>query len=41
MGLIMQNGEFVGRDEIARVNTPQGTASWKPVPHIDVIDAVT
>jgi len=41
MGLIMQNGEFVGRDEIARVDTPQGTASWKPVPHIDVIDAVT
>ncbi len=41
MGLMMCEGKFVGRDEIALVPTPEATASWKPVPHIDVIDAVT
>ena len=41
MGLIMQEGKYVGRDEIATVPTPAGTDSWHPVPHLDVIDAVT
>ena len=41
MGLMMCEGKFVGRGEIANVPTPVGTASWKPVPHMDVIDAVT
>ena len=37
----MCEGKFVGRDEIAMVPTPTATASWKPVPHSEVIDAVT
>lgn len=41
MGLMMSEGKFVGRDEITMVPTPVATASWKPVPHLDVIDAVT
>ena len=41
MGLMMSEGKFVGRDEIAMVPTPTATASWKPVPHVEVIDAVT
>ena len=41
MGLTMCEGKFVGRDEIALVPTPAATASWKPVPHSEVIDAVT
>ena len=41
MGLTMSEGKFVGRDEIAMVPTPAATASWKPVPHSEVIDAVT
>lgn len=41
MGLMMCEGKFVGRDEIGLVPTPAATASWKPVPHLDVIDAVT
>ena len=41
MGLTMCEGKFVGRDEIAMVPTPAATASWKPVPHSEVIDAVT
>ena len=41
MGLMMSEGDFVGRDEVARVPTPERTDSWKPVPHIKVIDAVT
>ena len=41
MGLCMCEGKYVGRDEIATVPTPTGTTSWKPVPHMDVIDAVT
>ena len=41
MGLTMSEGKFVGRDEIALVPTPAATASWKPVPHSEVIDAVT
>ena len=41
MGLTMCEGKFVGRDEIAMVPTPTATAIWKPVPHSEVIDAVT
>ena len=41
MGLMMSEGDFVGRDEVARVPTPERTESWKPVPHIEAIDAVT
>ena len=41
MSLMMSEGKFVGRDEIANVPTPTGTASWHPVAHADVIDAVT
>ena len=41
MGLMLEsNARFVGRDEIAQVPTPIGTVSWKPVPHMEVIDAV-
>jgi len=41
MGLIMQEGKFVSRDEVARIDTPNSTDTWRPVPHIDVIEAVT
>ena len=42
MGLIIEsNARFVGREEIAQVPTPTGTVSWKPVPHMEVIDAVS
>ena len=41
MGLIMQEGKFVSRDEVARIDTPCSTDTWRPVPHIDVIKAVT
>ena len=41
MGLIMQEGKFVSRDEVTRIDTPCSTDTWRPVPHIDVIDAVT
>ena len=41
MGVMMCEGKYVGRDEIANVPTPAGTASWHPVAHADVIDAVT
>ena len=41
MGLCMCDGKFVNRDEVALVVTPAPTESWKPVSHIEVIDAVT
>ena len=41
MALIMEEGKFVSRDEVARVDTPCSTVTWRPIPHIDVIDAVT
>ena len=43
MGLIMaQPGDrFVGRNEIATIPTPEATTTWRPVPHAEVIDAVT
>jgi len=34
-------GQIVDRQTVSMVETPIGTASWKPVPHIEVIDAVT
>jgi len=34
-------GQIVDRQTVALVDTPIGTESWKPVPHIEVIDAVT
>lgn len=39
--LIMEEGKYVSRDEVARIDTPSSTDTWKPVPHIDVIEAVT
>ena len=42
MGLCMSGGgQIVDRQTVALVDTPIGTESWKPVPHIEVIDAVT
>ena len=41
MGLIMQEGRFVSRDEVAHIDTPYSTDTWHPIPHIDVIEAVT
>ena len=41
MGLMMCDGKFVSRYEVALGSTPSGTESWKPVPHMDVIEAVT
>ncbi len=41
MGLIMAEGKYVSRDEVARTDTPCSTVTWRPVPHIDVIEAVT
>ena len=41
MGLIMEEGKFVNRAEVARIDTPRSTDTWRPVPHIDVIEAVT
>jgi hypothetical protein len=37
----MAEGKFVSRDEVAMTGTPCSTATWHPVPHIDVIEAVT
>ena len=41
MGLCMCDGKFVNRNEVALINTPTSTETWKPVPHIEVIQAVT
>ena len=41
MGLITAEGKYVSRDEVARTETPSSTLTWRPVPHIDVIEAVT
>ena len=41
MGLMMCDGKFVSRNEVALVPTPEASESWKPVPHIDVIEAVS
>ena len=34
-------GNYATREEIALVPTPEATSSWKPVPHYEVIEAVT
>jgi len=39
--LIMEEGKYVSRDEISMIDTPSSTDTWHPVPHIDVIKAVT
>ena len=39
--LIMEEGKYVSRDEISLIDTPSSTDTWHPVPHIDVIEAVT
>ena len=41
MGLILEEGKFVNRAEVARIDTPCSTDTWHPVSHIDVIEAVT
>ena len=42
MGLCLANptDKFVDRNALALVPTPSPTATWRPVPHIDVVDAV-
>ena len=42
MGLCLANptDKFVDRNALALVPTPQPTATWRPVPHIDVVNAV-
>ncbi|MGE4300106.1 MAG: DUF932 domain-containing protein [Victivallaceae bacterium] len=40
--MMYQSGDkFVNRETVAGVDTPCATDTWHPVPHIDVIDAVT
>ena len=39
--ILSGGGQFVNRDEVALIETPERTDSWKPVPHIEVIEAVT
>jgi hypothetical protein len=41
MGLLLGTREkFVGRDGIAMVRTPDRTDTWRPVPHIQVIESL-
>ena len=42
MGLCLANptDKFVDRNALALVPTPNPTQTWRPVPHIDVVDAV-
>ncbi len=42
MGLCLANptDKFVDRDALALVPTPNPTQTWRPVPHIDVVEAV-
>ena len=37
----MAEEKYVSRDEVAKTDTPSSTQTWRPVPHIDVIEAVT
>ena len=39
--LFMEEGKYVSRDEVACIDTPSSTDTWHPVPHMDVIEAVT
>ncbi|MBP5638291.1 MAG: hypothetical protein J6X55_02360 [Victivallales bacterium] len=42
MGLCLANptDKFVDRETLALVPTPEPTQTWRPVPHIAVVDAV-
>ena len=42
MGLSLANptDKFVNRETLALVPTPKPTQTWRPVPHIEVVDAV-
>ena len=42
MGLCLANptDKFVNREALALVPTPKPTQTWRPVPHIEVVDAV-
>jgi len=42
MGLMLANrtDKSVSRDELATIPTPERTATWHPVPHIEVVEAV-
>ena len=42
MGLCLANptDKFVNREALALVPTPTPTQTWRPVPHIEVVDAV-
>ena len=39
--LLHCGSKYVGREEIAMVPTPRGTASWHPVPHYEIIKMVS
>ena len=40
-GLSLHRGSrLVTRDELARIDTPEATATWRPAPHIAVVEAV-
>ena len=39
--LLHCGSRYVGREEIAMVPTPSGTASWHPVPHYEIIKMVS
>lgn len=42
MGLILSNNDnFVDRQQLMLVPTPQPTTTWRPIPHIDVVEAVS
>ena len=38
--LMLHHAREVSRDELSRIPTPAGTESWRPVPHIEVVEAV-
>lgn len=41
MSLLLSSKEkFVGRQELVNISTPDATKSWKPVPHVEVVDSV-
>ena len=40
-GLSLHRGSrLVTREELARIDTPEATATWRPAPHIAVVEAV-
>ena len=38
--LMLHNAREASREELARIPTPEGTDSWKPIPHATVVDAL-